>query len=107
MDPLLPPMCLDLSEMIKEEEIGRQREKQGETQGEGKAPVSVEWRKKNMRGGGWWEWGGEGCCWHEAGALCFTEPLASFCLCLSLPLADVNNNSASAERTQVSTIVLL
>lgn len=58
-------------------------------------------------GGGWWEWGGEGCCWHEAGALCFTEPLASFCLCLSLPLADVNNNSASAERTQVSTIVLL
>lgn len=52
MDPLLPPMCLDLSEMIKEEEIGRQREKQGERQGEGKAPVSVERRKKNM--GGWW-----------------------------------------------------
>lgn len=56
---------------------------------------------------GGWGGGGEGCCWHEAGALCFTEPLASFCLCLSLPLADVNNNSASAERTQVSTIVLL
>lgn len=46
MDPLLPPMCLDLSEMIKEEGIGSQREKQGERQGEGKAPVSVEWRKK-------------------------------------------------------------
>lgn len=89
--------------MIKEEEIGRKREKQGE----GKAPVSVERRKKIWGGGGWWECGGEGCCWHEAGALCFTEPLASFCLCLSLPLADVNNNSASAERTQVSTIVLL
>lgn len=52
MDPLLPPMCLDLSEMIKEEEIGRQREKQGERQGEGKAPVSVERRKKKYGGGG-------------------------------------------------------
>lgn len=54
MDPLLPPMCLDLSEMIKEEEIGRQREKQGARQGEGKAPVSVERRKKYGGVGGWW-----------------------------------------------------
>lgn len=88
--------------MIKEEEIGRQREKQGERQGEGKAPVSVERREKMVGRGAV-----EGFCWHEAGALRFTEPLASFCLWLSLPLADVNNNSASAERTQVSTIVLL
>ncbi len=30
VDPLLPPMCLELSEIIKEEEIGRQRERVGE-----------------------------------------------------------------------------
>lgn len=38
MDPLrLPPMCLDLSEMIREDEIGGGREKERERE----APVSV------------------------------------------------------------------
>lgn len=89
VDPLLPPMCLELSEIIKEEEIGRQ----GET---GRREGTCLCKREGERG----------CCWHEAGALGFTAPLASFCLSLSLPLADVNNNSASTERTQVSTIVL-
>lgn len=92
VDPPLPPMCLELSEIIKEDEIGRQR---GRKIGR---HLSLRGRERG-RGGG--------CCWHEAGALCFTAPLASFCLSLSLPLTDVNNNSASTERTQVSTIVLL
>lgn len=89
VDPLLPPKCLELSEIIKEEEIGRQ----GET---GRREGTCLCKREGERG----------CCWHEAGAPGFTAPLASFCLSLSLPLADVNNNSASTERTQVSTIVL-